>query len=104
MFWRPVGIQTMQVGRLTRTLYNPGVPYVKAPKPWTAGGLPRGKKEEVQQFAIVMARLEKEAQRVIAEAKLRMAEAQRVKTLNIQDAIADVVESERSEAKPSGAE
>jgi hypothetical protein len=56
LFWTK-GPMLVKAGRwrMPVAMYNPGVPYVKPPKPWYAGGLPgRGgpdnMKEEVSDF------------------------------------------------------
>ncbi len=36
--------------RVSFEVFNPGVPMVQPPKPWTAGGLPRGKTAAVETF------------------------------------------------------
>jgi hypothetical protein len=36
--------------RVSFEVFNPGVPMVKPPKPWTAGGLPRHKDAAVKNF------------------------------------------------------
>ncbi len=70
IFWQPKGIQTVKIGKLTQSFHNPGVPLARAPKHWAAGGVPRGKESEVREWSIVMARLEREATKMIAASQM----------------------------------
>lgn len=38
-------------GRKAKPTFNPGVPFVRPGKPWTAGGIPDAKREEAREFA-----------------------------------------------------
>lgn len=40
MFWTKGPMVVHRPGLRPKVVFNPGLPYVKPPKPWTAGGLP----------------------------------------------------------------